>query len=651
MSEACRSIGGRILGALLIAVGCAALAQGQETSRGNLEEAQIRAAVKGVEPSIVRIETLAAGGGELGPTSGVIADAEGWIVASNHNFAQEPTSILVTLPSGRRHVARRVAADASRSLVLLKIDASEKLPTPTAAPLASLQAGATVVAVGRAQPDNQLSVSPGVVSAVGRAWGRAVQTDAKLSPLNYGGPVVDLQGRVIGVATPLNLDDVAPIDDVELYDSGIGFAAPWEPLVAVLPRWKAGKDLRVGRLGVSFAGRNRLVDPAEISAVRAGSPAAKAGLKSGERIVQVDGRPVQRLAQIYQGLGAKYAGDRATLVVARGKDERKVEVELVGELPPYEPPHLGILPRRGEQELVVRHVLPGSPAATAGIQAGDVLREIDGKKVDRRAEAVKLLAQFQRGDKLPLTTVRDGKSSPHEITLAAAPTSVPTALPPARNAKQEPAGPAKKPAAVGVVPVKLPEFKNEAWAYVPEGYDGREHGLLIWPRSGAKLDDAALAAWKSRCAAGEIILLVVQSSERNRWQPGESDVVVAAATSLAKSYAVDAARIATFGREADGSMAYRVAVRWAGRVAGTAALDSAWPAAVEIPETEPGQRWSILALQSREPRLGAAVPQAVTKLTAKKHAVTPLKLPIPPRDPTADDLAPLFTWLDMLDAL
>ena len=110
----------------------------------------------------------------------------------------------MTLPSGSRAAAQIVARDHSRMLVLLKVNTSEKLTVPAAAPRGEMTVGQWAIAVGRTYEQPQPNVSVGVLSATNRIWSTAIQTDAKISPANYGGPLIDIQGRVLGVLVPLS---------------------------------------------------------------------------------------------------------------------------------------------------------------------------------------------------------------------------------------------------------------------------------------------------------------------------------------------------------------------------------------------------------------------------------------------------------------
>ena len=184
---------------------------------GQQEEAAFRAAVQRVAPAVVRIETV--GGLEqvgkvligTGPTTGVVVSEDGYIVSSAFNFANKPSTILVGLPDGSRVSARMVATDHARMLVLLKVDVQEKLVVPVAAPESEMSVGQWAIAVGRTFEGQQPNMSVGILSAVNRIYGKALQTDAKISPNNYGGALVDLRGRVLGVLSPLSASGNAKV--------------------------------------------------------------------------------------------------------------------------------------------------------------------------------------------------------------------------------------------------------------------------------------------------------------------------------------------------------------------------------------------------------------------------------------------------------
>ena len=244
--------------AAVLGLTCPALADDLNT----LEQKALIDAVDRVAPSVVRIETI--GGLErvdrvlfgAGPTTGLVVDSSGYIVSSAFNFVNKPASILVRLPDGTRKPAKLVARDHNCQFVLLKIEPDHPLPVTEAAPQAEMRVGQWCVAVGRTFEESRPNMAVGILSAVGRVWGKALQTDAPVSPNNYGGPLVDIRGRVMGLLVPLSPQSAEEIAGVEWYDSGIGFAVPLEAIQKVLPKLRKGQDLYSGVAGVFMQSKN-----------------------------------------------------------------------------------------------------------------------------------------------------------------------------------------------------------------------------------------------------------------------------------------------------------------------------------------------------------------------------------------------------------
>lgn len=508
------------------------------------EERAMKAAVVRVAPSVVRIETV--GGLErvgqiligTGPTTGLVVAEDGYIVSSAFNFVQKPASILITLEDGSRHAARLVATDHSRMLVLLKIETPNKLSVPEAAPLAEMRVGQWSLAVGRTFEASQPNVSVGIVSAVVRIWGKAVQTDAKISPNNYGGPLVDIAGRVLGVLVPMAPEGSGEVAGVEWYDSGIGFAIPLEDVLRVLPKLREGHDLYQGILGISIKGGDVYGQPAIFAAVRATSPAYKAGFRAGDKVVEAGGRAVTRPAELKQQLGRLYAGDKIKLVATRGSERLEREVELIDKIEPYEHPFLGILPLRVARDqnkdpnkdeekdpkaagVTVRYVYPDSPATVAGIKPGDRILKFAGQEVQQLDAILQKMLTLAPDEKVQIELRRGDETLVVEPQLARLPDVLPGELPPAHGSL----GPAEaeKPA-VGVVTLKVPEVDNECIAYVPENYDPRlTYGVAIWLHApGGTKQDELVERWKSLCEKHDFILLAPKSTEKAGWQPTEA---------------------------------------------------------------------------------------------------------------------------------
>jgi serine protease Do len=174
------------------------------------------------------------------------------------------------------------------------------------------------------------AVSAGIVSATGRISGKAVQTDANTSPANYGGPLLDVEGRVIGICVPLSPQGQGADAGVEWYDSGIGFAVPLFGSEEWLEQLKAGKTIQPGKLGVQVAA----VDPSGakegvvIQTIMDKSAAKAAGLQKGDVILAVNGDKVQDLMALRSIMGRYVAGDQVTLKVRRGSEDLEVKATL-----------------------------------------------------------------------------------------------------------------------------------------------------------------------------------------------------------------------------------------------------------------------------------------------------------------------------------
>ena len=303
------------------------------------EQAAFKAAATAVADSIVQVQPF--GGLDrvgqtrtgTGPGSAIIMSADGYLMSSAFLFASKPAAVLVTLPDGSRHDAALVATDYSRMLTLLKIDpaglkpdAAALVPPPTA-PLDGARVGQWTLAVGKAFDPQVPNLSAGLLSAKNRIWGKALQTDCKTSPFNYGGPLIDLDGDVLGLITPLSMmgDDV--MAGADWYDSGIGFAVPMDQVQAAFERLKSGSDLKRGTLGLAVKGKGPFAESI-VAAVSPDGPAAQAGLQAGDQITAIDGMPVARQAEMQQALGPHYAGDTIAVVYRRGDAEQTAQVTL-----------------------------------------------------------------------------------------------------------------------------------------------------------------------------------------------------------------------------------------------------------------------------------------------------------------------------------
>lgn len=622
------------------------------------EQSAVRAAVEKVAPSVVGIETI--GGLERverlllgsGPTTGLIVSADGYVVSSAFNFVQKPSSTIITLADGTRRPAELVATDRSRMLVLLKIHTDHALAVPEAAPEKEVRVGWWAIAMGRAFDLAQPNVSVGIVSAVDRLSGRAIQTDAKVSPTNYGGPLVDIHGRVMGVLSPLSPQKSGEVTGVEWYDSGIGFAVPLEHINRVLPRWKEGVDLKPGLMGVSLRGGDIYADAPVIAAARPNSPAYQAGLKSGDKIVAVDDRPIVRSSQLLDEVNRRYAGDKLSVTIARG-DERLVrELELVDHLDPYQRAFLGVLPLRGkgaaDDGVIVRYVYADSPAAKSSLQSGDIITSLAGKPVKRLDDLLDIAAAAEVGGAAPLEFRRGEETLRFDIFWQAEPETVPAELPAeARLAAAE----AQRPQ-TGKFTVRVPELKNEGLAYVPGDYDPRRrHALIVWthPPGVVPTDEQLMATWQDRCDRDRLILLAPKAAESGKWQPDDFEFIRKSIEQLQASYEIDPLRVVVWGEELGGTIAYALAFNQREVVRGVVALRA--PLAGAPADNDPVSRLDFFLTNTKGSRFETATEAAIHALRERKFAVTTKEQAEKAALLDDDELAELLRWIDSLDKI
>jgi len=644
------------------------------------EEAAIRAAVERVAPSVVRIETAGVSEASLaspaeaspasGPSTGLVVEEGGWIIASAFAVPKDVSEAIVVLPAiapeadtsektlpgkqptGRRQVARVVGRDLARGLVLLRADGATLPPVAAWVPRAELAVGQWTIAVGRVWDAAVPSVAVGILSATNRSWGRSVQTDASISPANYGGPLIDIEGRVIGILAPLPADTAGMNLGTELYDSGIGFAVPFDDILRVLPRLKNGETLAPGVIGIGYSSRDPFTGEARIATCRQGSPAAKAGLRAGDLIVAADGRPVTRIAELRHVLAPHYAGDSVSLTVERGngvaadkansegsgqgkdqakerakerakdqaKDQAKsrvdVRVELVEALPPWRRPMLGIVPARSSARderpgpVRVAWIWPGSPAAKAGIVAGDLIEAVtlpaaDGdtsgsggeEVVESAAALAGIVAGQEAGRTLGIVVTREAKRQTIPVESVAMAADLPADL-----SEQIPVF--VVPPVGGIVPagdaatverLEAVEVARPPLVVLPAAPPREPLGVIIYldlPRG--PVAEAQAAEWKAAAARHGVAVILPGSTDPQRWGREDIPGIKRAVATLAAKRAIDPARIAVAGRGAGGAFAWLVAESLGPAARGVALIEATLPRQATVEPAEPGRsRWVL----------------------------------------------------------
>jgi S1-C subfamily serine protease/predicted esterase len=675
-------------------------AQAPPADLDDLQEQAMKAAVQKVAPCIVQIETT--GGTDIidtgpkgqpvrkgvAPTTGLIVSPDGYIISSAFNFANKPSFILTALPGRKeRLTAKVIATDHSRMLTLLKVEATG-LPVPAAAPRKDIKVGHWSLALGRtwSASDAPPSVSVGIISAVDRIWGKAIQTDAKVSPVNYGGPLVDLLGRVQGVLVPLSPRAQDETAGLEWYDSGIGFAIPLEDVFAVLPRLKKGQDLHRGILGFTPRDGDIYSTPPVVGTVLPLSAAALAGIKPGDTIVEVDGVKISRQAQVMHLLGTKYEGDTVSLKLQRGKEEINLpNLKLSGILISFAHPFIGFLPVRDDPELgvEVRYVFPQSPAEAAGLKAGDrVLTLGVGKETPKpfagRDGLMEMLNFIVPGTEIKMEVRRKDAMKLDTLTLKLGelPAAVPAELPEPATLKKAlvprktvgpkpPMPPMAKKEEAKKEPPKKPETgflqrTNQArdhhyWLYIPENYDPNiAYAVLVWLHPAGKNSEKDVKnmvdIWEKSCQDHHIILVGPQADNQTGWLRSEAPFIQEVLQDVLATYTVDRQRIVAHGWGSGGQQAFYLGFQARELIRGVATTGAALPG--QAKENIADQRLAFFLIAGGKDPLAKSIAESKTRLVEKKFSVLYREVPAMGHQYSdAETLADLARWIDSLDRL
>ena len=620
-----------------------------------LEEEAFKAATAIADPSIVQIQTI--GGldvvGELiagtGPTTGVIVSPDGEIITSSFNFVAKPSSVIVTLGDGRKFPADVLASDLVRQVTLIKIKQAGLVPL-VPAPRRELQVGQWTIALGRTYDIGFPNLSVGILSALHRIWGKAVQTDAKVSPANYGGPLVDLQGRCIGILVPMSPQGDDESIGVEWYDAGIGFAVPLEEILPQLETLRQGKNIRPGRMGVTFEDKGPVSGAAIAKDVRPNSPAELAGMLAEDEVTEANGQPIERIPQLKTVLGPLAAGSVLSLVVKRDGQQVPLSLTLAAEIPPLELPMLGVLPARtqpmDQKGVTLRHVFPGSPAAGAKLVAGDVIETFNGQAVTTSAQLAAALEKLRVGASVKLAIKRAGGAT-EEVAM------VLTALTPEAPLDLAPdTGPVadkeRIPARTGRLDEQLPGTEGRKyWVYVPETSQPKEYGLVIWMHPAGRTGEAEqLRLWRSACEERGLILAGLLAD--GEWSGADGPLLKAMLQRLLGKYSIDRQRVVIMGEQEGGAFALLAAVKLKDDIRAGISIDAGLGSTP--PENEIGKRQLFTIL----PRTGSSRFRATrnTLKNFKEKKLPTLELAAPNEDGLDEQtVKQLVLWIDSLDRM
>jgi serine protease Do len=346
--------------------------------------------------------------------SGVIVSPDGYILTNAH-VVMRATKITVTLSDKRQFEADLVNIDADHDLALLKVAAKAPLPVVPVGTSSDLMIGETVIAIGNPFGLTN-TVTTGVISATGRSiradehqvFEGLLQTDAAINPGNSGGALLNIRGDLIAINTAIRAGA-----------EGIGFAIPADAAIGSACDLLDYRLLKRIDLGIET---ERSKTQIVIRSVRANSPAARAGLKKGDVIAEIDGERL--LTEFCQRrlIARHKPGDRVRFTVRRGRRTRSVDVTL-GEIPEPSPVDLarkkfGVVVQELDEDLagalnlepksavLIREVEAGGPAATTGLRATDAIVYLGRARIKSLRDLGHVLKSLPAKTRLSVLIVR-----------------------------------------------------------------------------------------------------------------------------------------------------------------------------------------------------------------------------------------------------
>ncbi len=387
---------------LCLAMWPMATASAGDRSLGSPRRTPVVEAVRKVQPCVVNItsEKKAASTSRWpfsqeenqrprvsGMGTGVLIDPRGYILTNQH-VVDKVQGVEVHLSDGTSLPARVIQQDEAMDVAVLKVEAGRLLPSIVIGTSADLELGEPVITIGNAF-GYENTVSQGIISQLNRnvtlsdeqVYRNLIQTDACINPGNSGGPLVNIEGELIGI-------NVA----VRAGAQGIGFALPIDDVKRVATELMSTRRIAGTWHGVvageTLSGSNRAIVVADITT---GSPAEVAGIKKGDQVLRVGDYPVTTTLDIERALIDSKVGAKNEILVRRGGEEKTLNLELqpvpraggaagdtiwrtlgVRTVPVNREYVKNVVPDRNGG-LYVQTVQPGSPAARALIQKGDVL--------------------------------------------------------------------------------------------------------------------------------------------------------------------------------------------------------------------------------------------------------------------------------------
>jgi serine protease Do len=366
-----------------------------------------------------------------GVGSGFIIDQNGTIL-TNYHVVDGAEKIVVTLSDGKNYDAEVIGKDQKTDIAVLKIDAGQNLPVVTFGNSDRMEVGEWVMAIGNPFGLDH-TVTSGIVSAKGRRIGAGpydnfIQTDASINPGNSGGPLINLRGEVVGINTAIFSQSGGNI--------GIGFAIPTNTVKELLPQLREKGRVVRGFIGTTVQKITPEIaeslglkqnNGALIADVVKGGPAERAGIKTGDIIVELDRKEIKDSSDLPPMVARITPGTTVQLKVVR--DGKQLSLPLtVGEMKenefvaagqegglglavqPVTPEIAQSLGLDRAEGLVVTEVNPGSAADEAGLRSGDVITQVNRSSVKNLADYNREISRIEKG-KPVLFLVQRGQSS------------------------------------------------------------------------------------------------------------------------------------------------------------------------------------------------------------------------------------------------
>lgn len=621
---------------LVLSLFCVSAVSFQPVNADELGDA-VRQAVGRVADSTLRIRTVGNSSDQSGissqVTTGISISDDGYILSSTFGFPSTAAAVFVEDADGQRVAATLVARDSLRQLVLLKCD-DGRFVVPKLSSERWPEIGAYAISAGRLYDAASPTLSVGVVSAVNRVFGMALQTDAKISPVNYGGPLVNLDGEVMGILVPLSPratgDGLAA--GVEWYDSGIGFAIPALDMIEAAKRLRDGTDRVRGVMGVSLTTRNPLSPIVQISRVLPGSPADQAGLKSADFLIEANGSEINRVGIFDSVVKSSYAGDILNLRVRTGKDVRSVTVELTDKLVRPEQAYFGLVllsetaKQSGTDPVVEALIVPESPAAKV-IDSGRVqITELNGKSVESRKKLMAELKRMIPGQEVKLSVLglsgtrdvqpeepksdaesaegaagqddvvqADAKSIEISITAISHPETVPDTSGGFANA-------AEQNVELKNWQQSEEDFKElgKAWLYSPDVQKEASLGALILLSDSTTDNDRLLSQWSEICQQRGLILLVPRNVEKTELTAEDRGLIRKSVSFLVKKYSVSGERRIVVTDSEQAALTSDFLLESEQRIAGGAVFLQTWPqTSAMTPESLAAASLKVLLVEAK----------------------------------------------------